>query len=80
MYEVSLHFEILGDVINQNQAGAGLAPLGIFCGSPSYPVISTPLAGAVLPESDLEKMSQPRVRICRDIKLYYAKRPRVPVT
>ena len=40
----------------QNQAGAGLAPLGNFCNIAGCPVTSTPLSGAVLPESEeLEK-------------------------
>ena len=38
----------------QNQAGAGLAPLGNFCNIARCPVTSTPLSGAVLPESEMQ--------------------------
>ncbi len=37
----------------QNQAGAELAPLGNFCNIAECPVTSTPLSGAVLPESEI---------------------------
>ncbi len=36
MHLISLYIWILDDVINENQAGAGLTPLGIFIGRPRY--------------------------------------------
>ncbi len=42
----------------QNQAGAGLAPLGNFCNIAGCPVTSTPLSGAA------------RFRLVSDIRWY----------
>ncbi len=45
----------------QNQARAGLAPLGNFCNIAGRPVTSTPLSGAVLPDSEIVSAEGPEV-------------------